>query len=354
MYMALLVKKRIMNFRKNKLLNDDQQLLFLQRLHRLLNDGYSLTRALKILEWNQSFIQSTEVITKHLTEGKYIDEAFDQAKFHHTIIAYLYFVRFNHDLITSLNKAIYMFSQRVENRKKFIRIIRYPLVLSFIFIILLLFLKGTILPSFLELFQHSQESSNTIVLAITFIDILVSLILLLIIVILTSFFVWRLYLRKLPIEDQMTYVKKIPIYRSFVRMQTSYYFTTHISMFLKTGMSMQTILKQMTSQRKLPLIAYYASLMEHQLQNGFPLDPLIMNFDFIEPQIAYIFEQQQNNDMLEHDLQAYADYVIQHMEDQMKKTLTLIQPIFFCILASFIIFIYLALMWPMFQIIQTV
>src|SRR5699024_5515009 len=159
----------------------------------------------------------------------YIDEAFDQAKFHHTIIAYLYFVRFNHDLITSLNKAIYMFSQRVENRKKFIRIIRYPLVLSFIFIILLLFLKGTILPSFLELFQHSPESSNSIVLAITFIDMLVSLILLLIIFILTSFFVWRLYLRKLPIEDQMTYVKKVPIYRSFVRMQTSYYFTTHIS-----------------------------------------------------------------------------------------------------------------------------
>src|SRR5699024_12420105 len=113
--------------------------------------------------------------------------------------------------------------------------------------------------------------------------------------------------------------------------------TTHISMFLKTGMSMQTILKQMTSQRKLPLIADYASLMEQQLQNGFPLDHLIMNFYFIEPQIAYIFEQQQNNDMLEHDLQAYAEYDIKHIQDKMKNTLTIIQPIFFCILRSHII-----------------
>src|SRR5699024_2535327 len=235
--MASLLKKRIKNFHKNKLLNDDQQLLFLQRLHRLLTDGYSLTRALKILEWNHSFVPSTKRITEHLTEDKYIDEAFDQAKFHHTIVAYLYFVRFNHDLTTSLNKAIHMFTQRVENRKKFIRVIRYPLVLSFIFIILLLFLKGTILPSFLELFQHSQESSNTIVLAITFIVILVSIFLILIVVILASFFLWRLYLRHLPIEEQMTYVKKIPVYRSYVRMQTSSYFTPHPTMFLKTGMS---------------------------------------------------------------------------------------------------------------------
>lgn len=343
-----------MNFHKKHQLNDEQQLLFLQRLHRLLMDGYSLTRALKVLNWNKSFIQSTKIITEHLTQGKYIDEAFNQANFHHTIVAYLYFVRFNHDLTTSLNKAIHMFSQRVENRKKFIRIIRYPLVLSFIFIILLFFLKGTILPSFLKLFQHSQESSNTIVLAITFIDILVGLVLIMICIILVSFFGWKFYLKKLPIEEQITYFIKIPIYRSFIRLQTSYYFTTHISMFLKTGMSMQTILRQMTLQNKLPLISYYASLMEQQLQNGFQLDHLIINFYFIEPQIAYIFEQQQNNDMLEYDLRAYADYVVQYMEDQIKKILTLIQPVFFCILASFIVFIYLALMWPMFQIIQTV
>lgn len=354
MYMVSSLKKRIKNFRNRNQLTNEQQLLFMEQLLRLLMDGYSIIQALKVLEWNKVFIESTEAIADNLTAGKYIDQAFEQANFHHTIIAYLYFVRFNHDLTTSLTKAIHMFKTQVENHKKFANIIRYPLILSFIFIILIFFLKGTILPSFLDLFQHSSNSSSSILLTITIIDVFVTFFIILCFVILTGFIGWKFFLKKLPIEDQIMYYSKIPIYRSLLRMQTSYFFTTHISMFLKTGLSMKSILKQMTSQEKLPIIAYYATLMEFQLKNGFQLGPLIENFDFIDPQIAYIFEQQQNHDRLEQDLHAYSNYVIENMEYQIKKGLALIQPIFFCILASFIIFIYLALMWPMFQIIQTV
>lgn len=354
MYMVLSLKKRIKNFRNRKQLTVDQQLLFMEQLLRLLADGYSIVQALKILEWNKNFIDSTKIIAYNLTEGKYIDEAFEQAEFHHTIIAYLYFVRFNHDLTTSLSKAIHMFKTQVENRKKFKNIMRYPLILSLIFTILLFFLKSTILPSFLDLFQYNSNSPTSILVIISIIDLFITIFIILCVIILSGFLGWKYYLNKLPIENQITYYTKIPVYRSLLRMQTSYFFTTHISMFLKTGMSMKTILKQMVAQNKLPIISYYASLMEFQLENGFPLGQLIEHFDFIDYQIAYIFEQQYNHDRLEQDLRAYASHVIEHMEYKIKKALTLIQPIFFCILASFIIFIYLALMWPMFQIIQTV
>src|SRR5699024_12191397 len=101
-------------------------------------------------------------------------EAFQAAKFHHTVVSYMYFVRFNHDLTASLEKALHMFKQRVENKKKFTRIIRYPFILSVIFIILLFFLKRNILPSFIELFQHSQDSSSTVLLSIMVIDVVVT------------------------------------------------------------------------------------------------------------------------------------------------------------------------------------
>lgn len=352
--MVLFLKRHISIYRNKAKLNEENQLLFIERLYRLLQDGYPLVQALKAIEWNEELISSARLMKAELMNGKYIDEAFQAAKFHHTVVSYMYFVRFNHDLTASLEKALHMFKQRVENKKKFTRIIRYPFILSVIFIILLFFLKRNILPSFIELFQHSQDSSSTVLLSIMVIDVFVTCFIVICLITFILILGWKFYLQKLPIEDQMVWFKKMPFYRLFVRMQTSYYFTTHISMFLQTGMSMKVILQQMAEQDKLPIVAYYAKLMQRQLENGFQLGPLLMTFYFIEPQIAYIFDQQNNRDVLEKDLRAYADYMLDHLERKTKKGMMLIQPIFFIILASFIVFIYLALMWPMFQLIQTV
>lgn len=346
--------KHMRFYRKSKLLKDEDQLLFLQRLHRLLLDGYSLIDALKVIKWTKKFIEPARIIKAEIMDGKYIDEAFQTANFHQTIVAYLYFVRFNHDFTISIEKALRIFEQRVSNRKKLTQVVRYPIILSIIFIILLFILKTSILPSFNELFQYSKGSSSSIMITMTVINMLVTAFIIVVVLIMIAFISWKLHLRKLPIEDQIKYYKKIPLFRSFLRMQTSYYFTTHISMFLETGMSMKMILEQMSIQDKLPLIAFYANLMNNQLQNGFQLGHLVDNFYFIEKQIAYIFDQQQNNDTLEKDLRAYGEYVIENLEYKTKKGMMLIQPIFFVILACFIVFIYLALMWPMFQLIQTV
>lgn len=346
--------KHMMIYRKSKLLTDEDQLLFLQRLHRLLLDGYSLMDALKVIEWTEKFIEPAQIIKAEIMHGKYIDEAFQAANFHQTIVAYLYFVRFNHDFTISIKKALRIFEQQVSNRKKLTQVVRYPVILSIIFIVLLFVLKTSILPSFNELFQYNQGSSSSIMITMTVINMLVTIFIIVVVLAIVGFTSWKFHLRKLPIEDQIQYYKRIPLFRSFLRMQTSYYFTTHISMFLETGMSMKMILEQMSSQDKLPLIAFYANLMNNQLQNGFQLGHLIDNFYFIEKQIAYIFDQQQNNDTLEQDLRAYGEYVIDNLEHKTKKGMMLIQPIFFVVLACFIVFIYLALMWPMFQLIQTV
>src|SRR5690625_3184390 len=352
--MVSLRKKYITNYQNKQEIKEDLQLLFLQRLHRLLSSGYPLIKALEVLEWHKELMTPTEIIREELMKGKYMDEAFQHARFHHTVTAYLYFVRFNNDLTSSLEKAMQMFEQRVENRKKFTRLLRYPLVLSFMFIILLFFLKRNILPSFVELFQYSNDSSSTVLYSIIFIDIATTISLIGLFITLVGFIGWKYYRQKLPIEDQLLLYQKIPIYRFYVRMQTSYYFATHISMFLQTGMSMNKILDQMSKQKKLPIIAYYTQLMQLQLQNGFQLGPLLMNFPFIEQQIAYIFDHNQNNDTLEQDLRTYADYITENMEGKTTKIIMLIQPIFFIILAIFIIFVYMTLMWPMFQLIQSV
>src|SRR5699024_4541550 len=104
----------------------------------------------------------------------------------------------------------------------------------------------------------------------------------------------------------------------------------------------------------LPIIAYYSSLMMNELSKGLHISLLMTNLPFFEKQLAAIFQKNTHMAALEKDLVAYADLLIEEIHRKVMKIITLIQPIFFIILASFIVFIYITLMWPMFQLINSI
>lgn len=329
------------------------QLLFLKRLHRLLLSGYALIEALEVMKWDKRLANSAERIIIRLKEGFPIDQAFEKENFHDTIIAYLYFVRINSNLTASLEKCIIMFEQRITYIKKFTRVIRYPIFLFTIFIFLLIFLKQSVLPSFITLFQSSTESTQIIILFTMLIDILSSIFIVLIGLVLILSVFWYFYKQHVDIKYQIAIYKKIPLYRSFLTMQTSYYFATHLSMFLKAGMPMKEILENISKQNKLPILAYYGQLMIEQLKNGVYIDALLKKLPLFENQLGNIFQKNNNIEALEQDLSAFAQFISETLERKIMQMITMIQPVFFFILASFIILIYLTLMWPMFQLIQT-
>lgn len=355
MYTVSFQRKCLMKlfYKSNNKFDEDAQLMFLKRLHRLIENGYPLIEALEVMKWDQNLIEKSEQLMESLKEGYLIDAAFEKAGFHPTIVAYLYFIRINGDVMVSLAKCIDMFEHRITYIKKFKNVIRYPIILFFIFIFLLIFLKRTILPSFNELFQ-SAGSDSTVFYSILFLDIVSTIFFIIVIGIAVCLLFWHFYKRTMPIERQIILYEKIPIYRTFLKMQTSYYFATHFSMFLKTGMPLKDVLTHISGQEKMPILSHYANLMMMQLQNGIYIDNLLPNLFFIEPQIAVIFQKNNNTAALEKDLSMFADFLAENLERKVLRIITLIQPVFFVMLACFIIFIYFTLMWPMFQLIQTV
>lgn len=335
-------------------LSGEQQLFFLKRLDRLLEHGYSFIDALEMMELDTTLQASAQTISETLKVGKHIDHAFETANFHTTIISYLYFVRFNGNIQASIQKCITMFEHRMKHIKKFKQVIRYPIVLFTLFFLLLIFIKTSVLPSFIDIFQTSSESSKTIFISITMIDIVSTVCIVFLIVLIISSLLWLFYKRQFPIEKQLAIYEKIPVYRTILRLQTSYYMATHINMFLKTGMSIKDIIIQMKEQQKLLIIAYYAELMYLELQNGHYMDHLLQQLPFIDKHLALLFEKNNNVYGLEKDLEIYAYFLTETMEQKIMKMITFIQPLVFTFLAVMIIFIYLTLMWPMFQLIKTV
>lgn len=346
--------KKYTKTRRNKLLPQELQLRFLKRLVRLLENGYSLLEALEIIKWDKQLIPTALIVKNAFQDGKTIDEAFEVARFHKTIIAYLFFVRENGDLITSIKKCIAMYEHRLTYIQKFKQITRYPLILLFFFAILLYFIKQSVLPSFESLFHVNNDASAIVHLLLLVMDYLTLLLMLLSIILLGLCIFWFFYKRKIKIENQIKIYNYIPIYRKFLRLHTSFLFATHLSSLLKTGISMKKILTMMSSQQKLPIVSYYTYLMKKEVTNGLELSPLLAQLPLFEKQLSSIFQKSNDIDALEKDLSLYADLLMEEIERKVMKVITYIQPIFFVILACFIVFIYVTLMWPMFQLIKTI
>lgn len=351
--MVSYLKKYIL-MRRIKSLSPDIQLRFLQRLQRLLNNGYPLLAALEIIKWDKQLINVSTQIIYSLRNGDAIDEAFEIAKFDDTIIAYLYFVRANGDIETSIGKCIDMYEHRIKYLNKLKEMTRYPLILLSIFTLLLFFIKRSVLPSFLELFQSGSEASSTVELSIIIIEFLGILVIAISILAVITFIVWQFNKRKVSIAKQIKLYNYIPIYRNYLSLQTSFLFATHLSTLLKTGMSIKDILENMSKQKKLPIIAYYSSLMTTELSKGLYVENLLSQLTFLEKQLAIIFQKNTDISALEKDLTVYADLLTEELHRKVMKAITFIQPAFFIIIAAFIVFIYLMLMWPMFQLIKTI
>lgn len=353
MLMALYLKKYFTQIR-HKNLKKEQQLLFLNRLSRLLQNGYTLIESLEIIQWDKAMKNPASTIKTALTNGSTLDQAFEEAKFNSVVTSYLYFVRANGDIQASIDKCLKMYEQRLHYTKKFEQVARYPIILLFVFSILLYFIKQSVLPSFLDIFQSSTETSSMVFLSITIMDLLSNVAYILLILVVIASILWQVNKRKVPIEKQIKLYCAIPIYYQYKKLNTSFLFATHFSSLLKTGIPIKEILTSMTLQTKLPIMAYYSNLMIEELNQGKHITSLLSQLKLLDKQIPVIFQKNADVHALEKDLSVYAELITEELHRKITKSITYVQPIFFLIIAAFIIFIYLTLMWPMFNMIKTI
>src|SRR5699024_10652625 len=148
------------------------------------------------------------------------------------------------------------------------QIIRDPLILCIIFFLLLLFLKQMVLPSFIDLFQKSSDASTTVTISIMIIGVLGHVVVVGTIFIVILLYLWHCNRQKVSIQTQLKVYNLILIYRTYLRLQTSFLLATHLITLLKTGMPIKEILTILSQQKNVPIIAHYPRLMADELRRG--------------------------------------------------------------------------------------
>lgn len=342
-----------LSVKKRKYLPEDVQLLFLKRLERFMENGYPLQDALEAIAWDRNFADLSAYFIKRLQQGEKLDVLFDETGFHPAIGSFLYFVRANSNLSEAIGTCREMMEQRFNQVKRFKLILRYPLILTIIFSVLLFFINHRVLPAFQDLLSHSSDSLTAVTILKSVMDIFQSFMLFALIAWLSIMVIWRKMFENIPTGQMVDIIRKIPLYNQYKRLQTSFQFAAHFSSLLKAGLSLREILQELKKQTKLPILSYYAALLSDHLERGLHISELLQDLPLIDKQLALIFQKNATVHVLEMDLSLYGELMLEEMHRKIIQWTTLVQPIFYIVLGLFVILIYLSIMWPMLQLIHT-
>lgn len=326
------------------------QIQFLKRLYQLLNNGYSLIDSLQLIQLERNLRSLTRPLKTMLVNGKSLGQALESLSFHPLITNFLKTVESSGNLKTHIKTTIKIAEQQNNYLNKIKEVIRYPLILSVFFLGLFIIINNIVLPSFETMLY--TEQTRFFHHGISFIKItLISLSIVALLIM--GLYIFRGYLAKfLSIEKRIFLLSKIPYINYIASLHTSFLLSTQLSTLLDSGMTFKGAFLHLSRQGQMPIISYYSKLFIQQFEKGENLIELLQQLPLIDQQLAGLFQNAVNKKQLAQDLRMYEEILFDEIESSIVKLIQIIQPLFFVTLSIFIIFMYLSILWPMFNLIN--
>ncbi|MBU5594778.1 type II secretion system F family protein [Amphibacillus sp. MSJ-3] len=331
-----------------------QQILLLEKIAQLLDQGYSILEAIDVLRWHHRWDHILDQLSNQLEDGQKFDQILAELHFDHKIVSFIYFALQHGNLIQAIRQCVDFIKQQIDLFNKFKQSIRYPIVLISFFLIILFFVDLYVYPAFLQLYSTNSYSSNFLFISIKCVKIIFKLLYFLVITLFILFLSWLFLKDKLTIKQKAQGFNLLAISSFFSKKYTSLMFAIHLSSLLEAGLSFKTSLTLMVNHNKETLLSYYCSFLLTDLENGISLNQSLKKHHCFDDSLTYLFEKKANRSIIKRDLLTYATLSLEQLQRLIIKIIKLIQPTVFVCIAISIILIYLSILIPMLELIQTI
>lgn len=332
-----------------------EQAEFLKRTGELLSRGYPLSEAIYSLTYQMKKSRQEEIgiALVDLKEGHPFHKILFDLGFHQTLVGFVYFAEQHGSLAEAFRDGSEMMLKKEGDVEKLKKIILYPFVLMVMTLFLFLFVEEILLPQYTSLFQSMKISANFFMKVVYLAGEVYPLFILLSVFLL--FFGLGYFLVKFknysPIR-QKTILSSIPILGPFFRLFTTHYFSIQLSYLLRGGLSILEALKLFEEHEKHEFDRHLGSAMREQLATGVSFEEIFKNYRFFERELPFIVKHGQENGKLEQELHFFSQYCLEKLEGKTEKLLKIIQPTLYSIIGIIIVSMYLAILLPMFQLLD--
>ncbi|MFD1736529.1 competence type IV pilus assembly protein ComGB [Bacillus salitolerans] len=333
----------------------EDQAKLLKQLSTLLERGYPLLEGLMFLTLHLPPLKRRQIdqAIKGMRDGATFHEVLVRLSFHRDILGYLYFAENHGNISFALKEASELLEHKVIYQKQLLKIMQYPIILICITFFLLTISNLFLFPQFLRMFESMNIPETPLLgLILGIVKWFPILTIFSAILLGILFILFWLQFKKTPLTKRIQWLSTLPLYGPIISMFYSQYFAIQLSQLIKGGLSIYESLTVFEKQQHFLLFQIEASQMKAELTNGEALPEIIRNRVYFEEELSKSIEFGVKNGDLSRELFFYSKLSFQKLQSFLQRRMAVVQPLVFLLIGSFIMLLYLAIMQPIFKLLQ--
>jgi competence protein ComGB len=332
-----------------------EQAFLFKKLSQLLEKGYSLGVAIELIQFQLKLSRKKQLdhCLAKLRQGTSLQEILTEFHFSSEVLSYLYYAETHGDLAFALQHSSRILEQKQHFKQKMNGILRYPILLIFLVILLLMFVRNVLLPEFYFLYESMDiEISKTMQLFLFIPQYFPQLLLLFLSIVLFLILSYWVFLKKIPITKRVRALLFIPFVGTLIKMKNTQYVCSQLSSLLRGGLSILAACHVFEKQSHFPFFQEEGKRIKKLLSEGEGLEQVFQS-PLYELQFHLVIRHGQANGNLDKELGDYGEFIIESVEDALKRFLFFLQPLTFIAIGAFVIMLYVSIMLPLYQMMET-
>ncbi|XJZ26202.1 competence type IV pilus assembly protein ComGB [Bacillota bacterium Lsc_1132] len=329
-----------------------EQAQFLRRIGELLKRGYPIAEAIESLSFQLPQTRKNQLsqFLDGLKKGLSFHDVLADLDFHDELIGYVYFAEQHGSFAEALLEGSELVLKKEKDKRRLLNLLQYPMLLIFITGFLFIFVEKSLLPRFTTLFNSMNLEENFFTKIVygfgkNFPIFLISLLFLASLSVIYYFFIFR----KTPILLQKALLVRVPLVGRFLKLLYTHYFSIQLSFLISGGFSVAEALALFEANSRQSFYAALAKELKERLVTGSKLESILQSFTFFEKEFALIVKHGQENGKLDQELFFYSQHCMAVAEEMTEKNLKMVQPLLYGLIGALIVSMYLAILLPMFH-----
>ncbi|WP_151109471.1 competence type IV pilus assembly protein ComGB [Psychrobacillus sp. AK 1817] len=342
--------------KKDEIVPVSQQATFLNRLSELLKEGYIFHEAVTMLL--PFHVKNVNVVQMKVMDiqkrGQSIVEVFRMLGFPNRLLLPLH-LSSQHGHLAETTEILSINAKFMEQaRKRLKTLLMYPLFLFVVIFLLFTVFRIYFLPNMESLLSKNQpQPQSSLALTNTLLNLPNIFLIFLIFMIVFIVFLWFIFRNK-SVEFKIALLKKIPIINNWYRLLLTRVFSREMGVLLESGLSLQESFGALINQKENKLLQHIVCEMKEKVIYGSSFSEGAVLVDSFTVDFHQFIVHGENNGYLGKELTLYSDFMNKQMEARLSRYLSIIQPVMFLILAVFIIGAYLAILLPVYEMINII
>ena len=338
---SMLRKKRILQNRP----------VFLKRLSVLLTEGYTFYDGVTLLlpHHMKDYHPMLEMMDADFKEGFGVTHVLARLGFSSGVLLPVAIAEIDGRVAQALEGVSVRLERAEEKKKKLKNLLIYPIFLFLIISALLIAFRKFFLPNMVNLaISRGNEGDGLVSMLPSLVtkipDVIISIALLTALLTVIGIFAYSKLLPKTKIQVMMT----IPIAGSFFSTVKTRDFSSEVGSLLQSGLSMQDALDILIHQKVDSVLSEIAGNVKEQVIFGESFHTAVSRTKGLKEQLSAFAKHGADSGFLPKELQLYSEQLSETIDENLTKALAVLQPALFSIIAICILAAYLALLLPVY------